>query len=103
MRAAPQELGLALRAACPRHREPQFRVASSRRNLSDGNASFWPIADMVLAKAQLLAKQKLASANSQLDRAKLERTLGLRLPAWQEGVGECLQRLGRGEQGSRPM
>ena len=60
------------------------------------NFRIWPIADMVLAKAQLLAKRKLASANSQLDRAKLERTFALRLPAWQEGVAECVERLVRG-------
>jgi dTDP-4-dehydrorhamnose reductase len=35
-------------------------------------------------------------ANSQLDCAKLERTFGLRLPAWQEGVAECVERLVRG-------
>jgi dTDP-4-dehydrorhamnose reductase len=31
--------------------------------------------------------------NSQLDCSKLERTFGVRLPAWQEGVAECLERL----------
>jgi dTDP-4-dehydrorhamnose reductase len=35
-------------------------------------------------------------ANSQLDCAKLERTFGLRLPAWQEGVAECVTRLVKG-------
>jgi dTDP-4-dehydrorhamnose reductase len=35
-------------------------------------------------------------ANSQLDCAKLERTFGVRLPAWQEGVAECVERLVRG-------
>jgi dTDP-4-dehydrorhamnose reductase len=35
-------------------------------------------------------------ANSQLDCTKLERTFGLRLPAWQDGVGECVERLVRG-------
>ena len=35
-------------------------------------------------------------ANSQLDSAKLERTFGLRLPAWQQGVAECVERLVRG-------
>lgn len=35
-------------------------------------------------------------ANSQLDCAKLERTFGLRLPAWQEGVAECVERLVKG-------
>jgi dTDP-4-dehydrorhamnose reductase len=35
-------------------------------------------------------------ANSQLDCSKLERTFGLRLPAWQEGVAECVERLVRG-------
>lgn len=35
-------------------------------------------------------------ANSQLDCAKLERTFGLRLPAWQQGVAECVERLVRG-------
>lgn len=34
-------------------------------------------------------------ANSQLDCSKLERTFGLRLPAWQEGVAECVERLVR--------
>jgi len=32
-------------------------------------------------------------ANSQLDCAKLERTFGLRLPAWQDGVAACVERL----------
>ncbi len=31
--------------------------------------------------------------NSQLDCGKLERTFGVRLPAWQEGVAECVERL----------
>jgi dTDP-4-dehydrorhamnose reductase len=35
-------------------------------------------------------------ANSQLDCSKLERTFGLRLPPWQEGVAECVERLVRG-------
>ena len=35
-------------------------------------------------------------ANSELDCGKLERTFGLRLPAWQEGVAECVERLVRG-------
>ena len=35
-------------------------------------------------------------ANSQLDCGKLERTFGLRLPAWQDGVAECVERLVRG-------
>jgi dTDP-4-dehydrorhamnose reductase len=35
-------------------------------------------------------------ANSQLDCAKLARTFGLRLPPWQEGVAECVERLVRG-------
>jgi dTDP-4-dehydrorhamnose reductase len=35
-------------------------------------------------------------ANSQLDCGKLERTFGLRLPDWQVGVGECVERLLRG-------
>jgi dTDP-4-dehydrorhamnose reductase len=38
----------------------------------------------------------LRPANSQLDCAKLERTFGLRLPAWEEGVRECVERLVRG-------
>jgi dTDP-4-dehydrorhamnose reductase len=32
-------------------------------------------------------------ANSQLDCTKLERTFGLRLPTWQVGVAECVQRI----------
>jgi dTDP-4-dehydrorhamnose reductase len=32
-------------------------------------------------------------ANSQLDCAKLERTFGLRLPTWQQGVAECVERI----------
>ncbi len=32
-------------------------------------------------------------ANSQLDCSKLERTFGVRLPAWQEGVAACVERL----------
>jgi len=35
-------------------------------------------------------------ANSQLNCAKLERTFGLRLPEWQAGVAECVERLVRG-------
>jgi dTDP-4-dehydrorhamnose reductase len=35
-------------------------------------------------------------ANSELDCSKLERTFGLRLPAWQQGVAECVERLVRG-------
>jgi dTDP-4-dehydrorhamnose reductase len=34
--------------------------------------------------------------NSQLDCSKLERTFGVRLPAWQDGVAECVARLVRG-------
>ena len=33
--------------------------------------------------------------NSQLDCAKLERTFGVRLPAWQQGVAECVERCWR--------
>ena len=32
-------------------------------------------------------------ANSELDCSKLERTFGLRLPAWQTGVAECVERI----------
>jgi dTDP-4-dehydrorhamnose reductase len=35
-------------------------------------------------------------ANSQLDCTKLERTFGVRLPTWQQGVTECVERLVRG-------
>lgn len=35
-------------------------------------------------------------ANSQLDCTKLERTFGIRLPAWQDGVAACVERLVRG-------
>jgi dTDP-4-dehydrorhamnose reductase len=35
-------------------------------------------------------------ANSQLDCSKLERTFGLRLPAWQDGVADCVERIVRG-------
>lgn len=35
-------------------------------------------------------------ANSQLDCSKLERTFGLKLPAWQQGVAECVERLVKG-------
>lgn len=35
-------------------------------------------------------------ANSQLDCSKLEQTFGLRLPPWQEGVGDCVARIVRG-------
>ncbi len=34
--------------------------------------------------------------NSQLDCSKLERTFGVRLPTWQEGVAACVERLVRG-------
>jgi dTDP-4-dehydrorhamnose reductase len=32
-------------------------------------------------------------ASSQLDCAKLERTFGVKMPAWQQGVAECVERL----------
>jgi dTDP-4-dehydrorhamnose reductase len=35
-------------------------------------------------------------ANSQLDCSKLERTFGLRLPAWQDGVADCVTRIVKG-------
>ncbi len=35
-------------------------------------------------------------ANSQLDCTKLERTFQIRLPAWQDGVAECVERLVKG-------
>ncbi len=35
-------------------------------------------------------------ANSQLDCSKLKRAFGIRLPAWQAGVAECVERLVRG-------
>ena len=35
-------------------------------------------------------------ANSQLDCSKLERTFGLRLPAWQDGVADCVERIVKG-------
>jgi dTDP-4-dehydrorhamnose reductase len=35
-------------------------------------------------------------ANSQLDCGKLERTFGLRLPAWQDGVADCVTRIVKG-------
>ena len=34
--------------------------------------------------------------NAELDCSKLERTFGLRLPAWQDGVAECVRRLLQG-------
>jgi dTDP-4-dehydrorhamnose reductase len=36
------------------------------------------------------------SANSQLDCSKLERTFRMRLPAWQVGVADCVQRIVKG-------
>ncbi|NIO39696.1 MAG: sugar nucleotide-binding protein, partial [Burkholderiales bacterium] len=35
-------------------------------------------------------------ANSQLDCSKLERAFGIRLPTWQTGVAECVERIVRG-------
>lgn len=35
-------------------------------------------------------------ANSQLDCSKLERAFGIKLPAWQDGVAACVERLVRG-------
>ena len=35
-------------------------------------------------------------ANSQLDCTKLERTFSMRLPAWQDGVADCVQRIVKG-------
>jgi dTDP-4-dehydrorhamnose reductase len=32
-------------------------------------------------------------ANAQLDGSKLERTFRMRLPAWQDGVADCVQRI----------
>ena len=34
--------------------------------------------------------------NSQLDCSKLERTFRMRMPAWQDGVADCVQRLVKG-------
>jgi dTDP-4-dehydrorhamnose reductase len=36
-------------------------------------------------------------ANSRLDCSKLERTFGIRLPPWQQGVEECIDELARAE------
>lgn len=38
----------------------------------------------------------LRPANSELDCTKLERTFGVRLPGWQQGVAECVARLVNG-------
>jgi len=73
-----------------------------------GTATWYEVAQEVLSASEQLAKlsvslEPIPSAeyatrtarppNSKLDCSKLERTFGVRLPAWQTGVHECVERL----------
>ena len=49
-----------------------------------------PVIPITTAEYPLPAKRP---ANSRLDCAKLERTFGVRLPPWQQGVAECIAEL----------
>ncbi len=73
-----------------------------------GAATWYDIAREVLTASEPLAKLSVSlepipsadyptrsarSPNSRLDCTKLERTFGVKLPAWQTGVRECVERL----------
>ncbi len=73
-----------------------------------GTAAWYDVAQEVLSASERLAKLSASlepipsseyatrtrrSPNSQLDCSKLERTFGVKLPAWQTGVQECVERL----------
>ena len=44
----------------------------------------------------LVPQRRLRMMNSQLDCTKLERTFRMRMPAWQDGVADCVQRIVKG-------
>jgi dTDP-4-dehydrorhamnose reductase len=73
-----------------------------------GTATWYDVAQEVLVKSGQLTGLSFSlgaipsaeystrtqrSPNSQLDCSKLEQIFGVRLPAWQEGVRECVERL----------
>jgi dTDP-4-dehydrorhamnose reductase len=73
-----------------------------------GTAAWYDVAREVLSASERLAKLSVSlepipsaeyatrtrrSPNSQLDCSKLERTFGVKLPAWQAGVHECVEQL----------
>ncbi|MGO8952344.1 MAG: dTDP-4-dehydrorhamnose reductase [Rhodomicrobium sp.] len=73
-----------------------------------GTATWHDVAREVLSASEQLAKLSVSlepipsaeyatrtrrSPNSTLDCSKLERTFGVKLPAWQTGVHECVERL----------
>jgi len=73
-----------------------------------GTAAWYDVAREVLSASEQLAKLSVSlepipsaeyptrtvrSPNSRLDCSKLERTFGLKLPAWQTGIHECVERL----------
>lgn len=55
-----------------------------------------PVAEVEPIKSADYPTPAQRPMNSQLDCSKLERTFGLRLPQWQQGVAECVERLVRG-------
>ena len=73
-----------------------------------GTASWYDVAREIFAHSEQLtglsasieaitsaeySTRSQRAANSQLDCAKLEKSFGLKLPAWQTGVQECVERL----------
>jgi dTDP-4-dehydrorhamnose reductase len=73
-----------------------------------GTATWYGMAQQVLSESERLAKFSVSlepipsaeyttrterSPNSTLDCSKLERTFGVKLPSWQTGVHECVERL----------
>ena len=73
-----------------------------------GTATWYEVAQEVLSASQRLIKLSVSlepipsaeyatrtarPANSKLDCSKLERTFGVKLPAWPTGVHECVERL----------
>ena len=73
-----------------------------------GTAAWYDVAREVLSASERLGKLSVSlepipsagyatrtvrPANSRLDCSKLKRTFGVELPAWQNGVDECVERL----------
>lgn len=73
-----------------------------------GSASWYEVAQEVLSASERLAKLSVSlepiptseyatrtarAPNSRLDCSKLEQTFGVKLPAWQSGIHECVERL----------
>jgi dTDP-4-dehydrorhamnose reductase len=52
-----------------------------------------PVAELEAITAAEYPSRAPHPANSQLDCSKLERVFGLRLPPWQDSIGECVTRL----------